>query len=381
MIPARVGRVRSTRSAAWDADLRICFVSDIYPIVEPAVGGCFGGAEIQQLKLARAIQQADPGVEITFLVRDYGQSDPVDYGGMSLRRLYPPPQPRFPAWIHVLRRVMRQVDADIYYQRCAGTVTGVVSQFCRRAGKRFVHALANDRDVDGTFLAESPWWRRRSYRSGLERADLVIAQSEHQQRLLEANHGRTGLVLKSLAAPLEVEASEVPGLEGPYITWVGTLDERKKRPSLFLDLAASMPDHSFLLVGRKAGEADHAAVLRRVAQLGHVQLIEGLPATSMDAVYRASRAVVCTARHEGFPNVLLEAWSHGCPVATLFDPDDVVRNHGLGVSCDELETLREGLICVLDGPSCKPQIRDYLRRHHDPSVISEACLCAMRELL
>ena len=80
------------------------------------------------------------------------------------------PQPRFPIWAIKLGKAMREVDAEIYYQRCAGTVTGVVSRFCRRHGKRFVFAIANDRDVDGSFTRSSSLLTRTSYHAGLRHA-------------------------------------------------------------------------------------------------------------------------------------------------------------------------------------------------------------------
>ena len=48
-----------------------------------------------------------------------------------------------------------------------------------------------------------------------------------------------------------------------------------------------------------------------------------------------SRAVVLTSRHEGMPNVFLEAWARGVPVLSLhFDPDGKIAKEGLGLCAE-----------------------------------------------
>ncbi len=362
--------------------MKICFVSDIYPLLKCSSGASFGGAEVQQYKIARALRRLRPDWEAEFLVLDHGQPESrQQIEGLWLRRLWRQPQPRFPLWAIQLGKALRAVDADIYYQRCAGTVTGVVGRFCRRHGKRFVFSIANDRDVDGSFSRDSSLLTRTSYHAGLRGADLVIAQTTHQQQLLQDNFERPSLLIHSIAERIS-DATPMPpvalakryGLtasEG-YVTWVGTLDAVKKQPELFLELARTLPDLPCLMIYRKGPEAYTRKIRQRAAQISNLTLVEQAPLQVVEGLYGISRVVVCTSRHEGFPNVLLEAWTHGLPVATLFDPDGVVARWQLGQVCDDARSLARAVTELhASALDLRPAITEYLERFHAPEQVSQ----------
>jgi hypothetical protein len=129
----------------------ICFVAPYaWPVLsrDPAIQ-VVGGAEVQQSILARLF--ADAGYRVSMITLDYGQPSPTLVDGVAVHKAF-----RERAGIRVLRflhprlttmwRVLRQVDADIYYQRSSAMWTGVVAEFCRRHGKRAIYAGASDRD-------------------------------------------------------------------------------------------------------------------------------------------------------------------------------------------------------------------------------------------
>src|SRR5437773_3771297 len=131
----------------------ICFVAPYaWPVLsrDPNIQ-VVGGAEVQQCALARLL--ADNGYRVSMIAFDYGQPSPVLVDGVTVYKSF-----RERAGIPVLRflhprlttmwRALREVDADVYYQRSSAMWTGVIAEFCRRYGKRAIYAGASDRDFD-----------------------------------------------------------------------------------------------------------------------------------------------------------------------------------------------------------------------------------------
>ncbi|MEA2084467.1 MAG: hypothetical protein U9O82_09550 [Thermodesulfobacteriota bacterium] len=90
-------------------------------------------------------------------------------------------------------RALASADADLYYQSCAGMMTGIVSWFCKRKGKKFVFRIAHDTDcIQGKqlirFLRD-----RKLYEYGLRNADLVATQNDTQVNLLMRSHSIKGV--------------------------------------------------------------------------------------------------------------------------------------------------------------------------------------------
>ncbi len=67
----------------------------------------------------------------------------------------------------------------------------------------------------------------------------------------------------------------------------------------------------------------------------------------MPDVYRSASLLCCTSTHEGFPNTFLEAWSHGVPIVSTVDPDNLIaarRIGGVGEDAASLACAVEDLV-------------------------------------
>jgi len=328
--------------------MKICIVSLHYvPFLRGDTTRTFGGAEVQTAFLVDALQEH--GHEVTMVVADYdGGPFPcaVENAFHSARGI---PGLRFfmPRAYGILRALAR-ADADVYYQRNAGMITGLVAWHCRRTGHIFVYGAGSDVDFSRREMAVNNPRDRWLFRSGLRRADGVVVQNAVQRDaavgavrgVVEVipNGVRVGSASRGTGDGRDSPDADAGG--GGYVAWVGAMWQIK-RPDLVLELATRLPGVSFVVVGGDiASEPGIGHAVRRAARaLENVRLTGRLP---REAVYRVLRGALClvnTSDAEGFPNAYLEAWSEGVPVVTLRDVDGLVDDSGAGVVCASIEEM------------------------------------------
>jgi glycosyltransferase involved in cell wall biosynthesis len=326
----------------------ICFVGlTNLPVLAPEYGQHgVGGAQLQQTLLAKAL--ARRGFNVSMVVADYGQRDGQSWDGVKTFKAYAPqaglPMLRFlhPRWTG-LRAAMRRANADIYYVACAGALVGQVAQFARQHGKKFVFRIASDSDCDPETLLVKFWRDRKLYRYGLDRADLILAQTATQQRALREGYGNRSRVAASLS---EVGGRRLPRAERDIdVIWVGNI-QPLKRPMMLLELARALPHLSFHMIG---GHLPHTrelfdSVREQARQIPNLTFHGPVPYIQIGSLYERARLLAATSETEGFPNTYLQAWSRGAPVVAFLDPDELIASHGLGAAVatqgEMLEALR-----------------------------------------
>ena len=318
------------RAAVAAARPHICFVAPhIWPVFSGNPdNGIIGGAEVQQSILARAMARA--GYRVTIICLDYGQAQRVVLDGVTVHKTHRPD-----AGLPVLRflhprisgiwRVMRAVDADVYYQRCSGMLTAVVAAFCRHQGKRSIFASAADLDfVPGhqpiRFLRD-----RWLYEQGLKRVDRIVVQSAAQQQNCKANYGRESMQIPSC---YELSQGASPG-SGDCVLWVSSIRERDyKRPELFLEMARRLPQRRFVMIGG-AGGTSHAgfeSIRSAAAAIPNLEFAGFLPLARVETYFDQARVLVNTSLHEGMPNTFLQAWARGVPTVAFIDTGARLRS-------------------------------------------------------
>jgi glycosyltransferase involved in cell wall biosynthesis len=305
----------------------VCFVAPYaWPVLsrDPSIQ-VVGGAEVQQCVLARLL--AGNGYRVSMVSLDYGQPSPVLVDGVSVHKSF-----REDAGIPVLRflhprlttmwRVLREVDADVYYQRSSAMWTGVIAEFCRRHRKRSIYAGASDRDFEigqeQIVLGRDRWL----YRRGVAQVDRVIAQNAFQRESCRRHHQRNAVVIPSCYVP--PAHAERATLGNDRVLWVGTI-HGYKRPEILLEIAERLPHRKFVMIGGpsiggerlKAGYFE--AIRSRAARLPNVEFTGFLPLAAVEPWFDRARLLVLTSVYEGMPNVFLQAWSRGVPTVSTVD--------------------------------------------------------------
>ncbi len=369
---------RSAEPQPWAPQpISVCIVShNAYGTISGA-GGHIGGVELQTTMTARWL--AARGHRVHLLTWDEGGHDGEVLDGVRVhaicRRRAGLPGLRFfwPRWTGLLA-AMRRADADVYYHNCAEYVTGQAAMWCRRNGRGFVFSSANDTDVDPRLPELRTIRERVLYRYGIRHADALVVQTQSQRRSLLQHFGRAAEVIPMPAAgPSEADYTppRPPG-PGSRVLWAARL-ARQKRPDRLLKIAAACPELKFDFVGPLM-EPDYAGpIVEQARRMPNVTVHGPADRASMQAFYRNSACLLNTSDYDGFPNTFLEAWSHGLPLISTFDPDGIVVRHGLGAIAKDSAGLAVALQAVLGDPSrwqtASTAARRYYVEHHTLEAI------------
>jgi glycosyltransferase involved in cell wall biosynthesis len=116
----------------------------------------------------------------------------------------------------------------------------------------------------------------------------------------------------------------------PTVCYLGRLD-RRKRPELFLQLAARFPDVHFICVG-EAQDKNYDALLRRqygsLRNLEMTGFIDQFRDTRVSEILAKSWVLINTSAREGLPNTYMEAAGHRCAILSAVDPDGFASKFG-----------------------------------------------------
>ena len=351
---------------------KICFCAfETYPFLSQTNLGFIGGAELQQVLIGKELIKN--GFDVSFVVFDHGQKSFEIINGIKIYKTVPRGYvlsgPK--SFYHAFKSVwnaLKQADADIYYQRCAGRETGFVALFCHLRKKRFVWGLASDMDVDSTFSRNAKLYVRILYNFGIKRADYIIAQSEYQQELLKRNFNKGSIIIKS-AYPIEkIEKSKSTP---PIVLWVGTIKPEWKQPKLFLELAKKIPDAKFQMVGGTSRNKQFYDKIKEEAErIPNLEFVGFVPYPDVNKYFNNASILVNTSSAEGFSNTFLQAWAAYTPVVSLnVDPDEIICRYKLGFHSKIFEQMVEDVKILLKDEKSREKMgmkgRRYVEREHD----------------
>lgn len=316
---------------------KICFIeSAAYAVLDGSTGASStGGESVQHTLLAKAF--AARGWQVSMISGDFGQQNGVVVDGIQVWKTY-----KRTEGIPVLRffyprlyrtwRALKAADADVYFQSCAGLMTGMLAKFVAKRNRKMIFRVAHDTDcIPGEELVNLER-DRKIYQYGLRRADLISAQSATQARLLEENYG-----LQSVEVDMSAEIPDDPDDAGRDIDvlWVNNFRDFK-RPDLLLEIARQMPETSFTMIGGKMQneESLYDDTERQALELDNVDFVGGVPYSEVNAYFERAKLFLNTSDSEGFPNSFLQAWVRRVPVISYFDPDKLIAGKGIGISVD-----------------------------------------------
>jgi glycosyltransferase involved in cell wall biosynthesis len=206
---------------------------------------------------------------------------------------------------------------------------------------------------------------------GVRLADEIIVQTNEQVALCKRAFGRDPIVIRSIA-----ESAQKQQLDPNAFLWIGRL-VWYKNPLAFVELARSLPDVTFRMVGVPVpgGEDFAAAIMDSAAEVQNLEFVDPRPRNELMELIARAVAITNTAEFEGMPNILLEGWARGVPALVLtHDPDGVVSRFGLGGFAEGGQQRLVELAAKLWNErharrELSRRCREYVAAHHSVAVI------------
>lgn len=351
--------------------IKVCFIGIYaYPLFAPACEVQYGGAEVDLVIFAEELAK-DPRYEVIFVVGDTGQPAVEYLRGIKVVKVCSPTSVQ-KNYFRALKREYRifkflsAIDADVYFQEAAGTITATVASVSLFRRKKFIYRLAHDMDCNRQFIRNSGIMGKL-YWFGLTQASCVIAQNKRQQEMLLAHHHRQSTVMRN-----SHKISDFQEYTKDYILWVARC-ENWKRPKLGLEIAKAYPRYKFLMISPKQ---THQLELfqetaAEAATLPNVRFIEKVPFAEIQDVYNHAKIFIGTSDYEGFPNTYIQACMGGTPIVSLrVNPDNFLHEYDCGYCAEgDLQKMQQYIGTLLtDELEWRKKSQNafaYAKAHHD----------------
>lgn len=303
------------------------WIDDIYLGKKPPDG--IGGAEVQLAYWAKAL--AEFGCEVYTFGWRLSVAGKKLFGVNFL----------FVPWVRGMSFLLNgirvihfwKIKPDVVMVRSFREL-GEVMKLTANTGTRVVYMFASDKNVEPKPDGINQHWQKI-----LKEVDIILAQNEFQLSKAKETMGLENVTLQAnVFNPAFFSISDSDERKIDFI-WVGNL-KAIKRPEWFLQLARSMPECSFVMLGAiQQGKYKDSAFqheLKKVRNLdykGYVSLNESVKCMS------ESRFLVNTSEFEGMPNTFLQADALGCGILATVNPNkhlDERSNSAFVTSLDEL---------------------------------------------
>ncbi len=356
---------------------KICFVEGLaYAVLSGSKRQLStGGESVQHTLLAKAF--AEKGWQVSMISRDLGQEDGTIVDGIQIWKTFQQQSGLgYIRFIHPrltsIWRALKHADADIYFQSCAGLMTGAVARFTTSRGRNMVFRGAHDTDfMPGEELINYDR-DRWLYHYGLKRAGLVSVQSEMQRQLLQDNYGLPSVVVDMAAEIPPRISDEARDID---VLWVNNF-RQFKRPEIVLDIARAMPQTSFAMIGgpMPTDRELYYEMEEKAKAIDNLAFIGPVPYSDVNSYFSRARVFLNTSDSEGFPNSFLQAWVRCVPVVSYFDPDGFIDEFGLGSSPESQDAFVPALTKFLEDDAYREQVgaraRQFVIDRYSSAVIA-----------
>lgn len=257
-----------------------------------------------------------------------------------------------------LRRALRLVglmrrerpDRIISFMENANFPAIVAATLAGLRGRLYVSVRSVPSMLSFEFRILIPWLYRLPAR--------VVAVSRGVKRELESigvPATRTTVIYNPIRVAdwrMQEHESASPPLPGRFVLGVGRLHFEKGFERLLTAFhALGRPDIALVILGE--GE-ERSMLVNFARELGVENRVHFIGWTAdVDIWYRHAECLVMSSRHEGWPNVIMEALENGCPIVSFdckYGPREIIEDgkYGLLVAEGDVDGLTKSIARILD---------------------------------
>lgn len=316
----------------------ICFVQiNALGLLDPKVRIPFGGAEVRARAFARMLQDSGQ-FEVAFAVVDEtgGTRPKTTPTGIKVHLI--PPHPFHPQRLTLeVRDFYKGIRADCFISLGANEVSHELVAYARLLGTPSMVGLASDQSLGDSVFNGS--MVLNEYRvphfhawEAMHQANVVLAQTQWQLDWLYRKTGQRGvLVPNPIPMGWEGDQAAQPAQTEFDFLWVGR-PCTDKNPELMLEVARRLESATFRMV-LDSGRTALPAYWRNHLPASVVITDRLESQDELRNLMKSCRAIVNSSPAEGFPNLMLQGATVGCPCIFLnVDPDGWASEHGCAAS-------------------------------------------------
>ena len=287
---------------------------------------------------------------------------------------------------------LRECNADVYHSQEPSFTTYLAQRAMPH--RKHVVTLRDTREL-GDWLTElrypslsrlqvlgnKLYEDNRLVQRAIRRAHRVYCAAEFL-RAKAARKYRLRTTPGFLPTPVAVPES-VQKADRPTVCYLARWD-RRKRPELFLRLAAQFPDVRFVALGSSRDPRFEGRLRARYDALPNLEMlgyVDQFESPEVARLLSQSWILVNTSIREGLPNAFLEAAAHGCAILSSVDPDGFASRFGVRVQGDN---FGDGLDALLrDGRwrQCGELAREHVMNRFELRSAIDQHLAMYQELM
>lgn len=341
-----------------------------------------GGAELQAYFIAKELAES---IEVHYLFMKHPNFNKIEFQetdhGIILHPMRQYVYKKFGKFFFMnyreLLRLLDNINPDLIYQRGGKPYIGMVERWCKRNNKKSVLGISMESNCSKTGILNLkknffnyPSNIINGYFTfyGINNADLIIAQSHYQQKLLQKNFNRNSIII-----PNGHYVSKPPfkKADPPIISWISNI-KRLKQPEVFLKLAEKYQQQNvqFVFAGRPDKGSYQKLLIEKTRTLSNLKYLGEISFKETNELLSKSSLFVNTSITEGFPNTYIQAWMRETPVVTLnSDPDDLIKGKRLGFHSGSFKQLDKDVGYLIENEDVRREMgkraREYALKNHD----------------
>ncbi len=265
-------------------------------------------------------------------------------------------------------------NPDVVIARGASRNLYFLSILCKWKKIKLIYFGASDSDfMPGKEIIGGNSLNRRLYQKSIRRIQYFVSQNIAQNEGLLQHYNKNSLILPNIWIPKSILSS----VKQYDAIWIANL-RPLKRAEWFVELAKSMPNHRFVIVGGVSQKDYYEEIEHLALSISNLSFLGAQPFEVVNMILSESKLLVCTSEYEGFPNTFLQAWAQSIPIVSTVNPSSLLTKNNLGIVIEDLKSLKVTVDLLLNN---EEKYKDIVKNIQSYFLDNHSADCAFNKLI